>query len=99
MDVLELATSAFIKVQPASLRNPQAAVEYAERLVALDHRRTPQYLALLAQAYRQDGQEARAVAAAKEGLALLPEPAAGAPVTRTRKLLEIALQTRTAGHA
>lgn len=98
IDVLELATSALLKVMPANLRNPQAAVQYAERLVALDHRRTPQYLALLAQAYRQDGQEAKAVAAAKEGLALLPEPAASAPVTRTRKLLEIASRSRTAGH-
>jgi hypothetical protein len=99
IDVLELATSALLKVQPANLRNPQAAVEYGERLVAVDHRRTPQYLALLAQAYHQDGQEAKAVTAAKDGLALLPEPAPGAPVTRTRRILEIASRSRTAGRA
>jgi tetratricopeptide (TPR) repeat protein len=99
IDVLELATSALLKVQPANLRNPQTAVQYAERLVALDHRRTPQYLALLARAWREDGQPEKAGAAAKEGLALLPEPAPGAPVTRTRKLLEIESRLRIPGQS
>jgi eukaryotic-like serine/threonine-protein kinase len=88
IDVLELATSALLEVLPVSLRNSREAVHYAGRLVALDHRRTPQYLAMLAQAYRQDGQPAQAVSAANEGLARLPELAPGAPVTRTRKILE-----------
>jgi eukaryotic-like serine/threonine-protein kinase len=99
IDVLELATSALLKVRPANLHNPQAAVQYAERLVALDHRRTPQYLALLARAWREDGQPEKAAAAANEGLALLPEPAPGAPVTRTRKLLEIESRSRIPGHS
>jgi tetratricopeptide (TPR) repeat protein len=89
MDVLELATSASLRVLPMHLRNPQATIQYAERLVALDHRRTPGYLALLAQAYRQDGQQAKASAVANEGLTLLPESAPGALATRTRKILEV----------
>jgi eukaryotic-like serine/threonine-protein kinase len=89
MDVLELATSAALRVLPMHLRNPQATLQYAERLVALDHRRTPGYLALLAQAYRQAGEQAKASAVASEGLALLPESAPGAPATRTRKILEV----------
>jgi tetratricopeptide (TPR) repeat protein len=99
IDVLELATSALLKVQPKNLRNPQAAVQYAERLGALDHRRTPHYLALLARAWRENGQPEKSGAAAKEGLALLPEPAPGAPVTRTQKLLEIESRSRIPGHS
>lgn len=98
IDVLELATSALLRVLPANLRNPPLAVQYAQRLVALDHRRTPQYLALLAQAYRQDAQPAKASAAAKEGRSLLPQPAPGAPVTRTAKILEIESRSRIRGH-
>jgi len=98
MDVLELATSAALRVLPIRLRNQQAAIQYAERLVALDHRRTPGYLALLAQAYRQGGQPAKAIAVANESLALLPEPAPGAPATRTRKILEIETQLPRIAH-
>jgi tetratricopeptide (TPR) repeat protein len=92
MDVLELATSASLRVLPIHLRNQQATIQYAERLVALDHRRTPGYLALLAQAYRQGGQPVKAIAVANEGLALLPESQPGAPATRTRKILEVETQ-------
>jgi tetratricopeptide (TPR) repeat protein len=99
IDVLELATSALLTVLPAHLRNPQAVVQYAERLVALDHRRTPHYLALLAQAYRQDGQQQKARATAKEALALLPEPSPGVPPTRTRKQLEIESRPGIQGHS
>jgi tetratricopeptide (TPR) repeat protein len=78
----------FLSRLSANLRNPRAAILYAQRLVDLDHRRTPQYWALLAQAYRLDGQLAKAVADANEGLALFPDLAPGAPVTRTRTILE-----------
>jgi len=97
MDVLELATSASLRVLPMHLRNPQAAIQYAERLVALDHRRTPGYLALLAQAYRQGGQPTKASTVANEGLALLPGP--GAIATRTRKILEVETQLRIPGQS
>jgi tetratricopeptide (TPR) repeat protein len=99
MDVLELATSASLRVLPTHLRNPQATIQYAERLVALDHRRTPGYLALLAQAYRQGGQQAKASAVANEGLALLTQPAPGGLATRTRKLLEVETRFRNPGHS
>jgi len=99
MDVLELATSAALRVLPQHLRNPKATIQFAERLVAIDHRRTPGYLALLAQAYRQDGQQEKASAVATEGLALLPEPAPGAIPTRTGKMLEIETRFRTSDHS
>lgn len=92
MDVLELATSALLRVQPTRLRNPRLAVQYAERLVALDRRRTPQYFALLAQAWQQAAEPARAIKAAREGLALLPSPSPSLPVTRTRRILELEAQ-------
>jgi hypothetical protein len=44
MNVLDLATSAMLIVLPAQVRNPEMTIQYAERLVALDHRRTPEYL-------------------------------------------------------
>jgi tetratricopeptide (TPR) repeat protein len=87
----------FLSRLSANLRNPRAAILYAQRLVALDHRRTPKYWALLAQAYRLDGQLAKAVAAANGGLALLPELAPGAPVTRTRGILEIKTRLQVRG--
>jgi tetratricopeptide (TPR) repeat protein len=46
-------------------------------------------LVFLGQAYRSAGQIERARAAANEGLALLPALEAGAPMTRTRKLLQL----------
>lgn len=43
----------------------------------------------MAQAYRLAGQMEQARAATNEGLALLPAVGAGAPMPRTRKLLEL----------
>jgi tetratricopeptide (TPR) repeat protein len=99
MDVLELAASASLRVLPANLRNPQATVQFAERLVTLDHRRTPGYLALLAQAYRQNGQPEKAIAAANEGLALLPQSAPGLQNTRTKVILEAESQPKIRGRS
>jgi tetratricopeptide (TPR) repeat protein len=89
MDELELATTAMLRVLPQRLRNPRQTVQCAERLVALDHRRTPGFLVLLAQAYGQDGQPDKAAGAAKEGLSLLPPQSPTAAVTRTRQLLDL----------
>ncbi len=88
MDELELATSALLRVLPSNLRDPHITVQYAERLVAADHRRTPGFLALLALAYSQDHQQEKAATAAAEGIALLPPSATAAAATRTRRILE-----------
>jgi hypothetical protein len=51
-------------------------------------------LLFLAQAYRFAGQTEQACAAANEALALLPTVSAGAPMPRTRKLLELETETK-----
>jgi tetratricopeptide (TPR) repeat protein len=89
MDELDLATSAALAIRPAGLRNPDTTTRLAERLVALDHRRNPSYLLTLAQAYRAQGQPARAAATAQEALSLLPPATPGSPSSRTRRLLEL----------
>ena len=92
IDELELATSASLTILPSKLRDPTNTIKYAERLVALDHRRNPNFLLLLAQAYRAHGLIPNSVDTADEGLKLLPPLSPGAPVTRTRRLLEIEAQ-------
>lgn len=93
ISTLDDTVTVMLKVLPVSLRDPKALVGYSERLVALDHRRNPGLMLELAQAYRADGQAARASAAAKEGLALLPPAKPGQAVVRVRKLLEIEAQS------
>ena len=87
--VLDLVTSAFRRVEPTSLRDPQFVLACAERGVTLTHRKTPVWLLTLAEAYRSTGQVEKARAAAGEGLALLPSWNSGSPKSRIRKLLEI----------
>jgi eukaryotic-like serine/threonine-protein kinase len=89
LEDLSYLTWAMLRVQPATLRNPKLAIQYTERLAALDHRTTPDYLLSLAQAYRQDGQIQHARTTATEGLALLPPAPPGGTVVRARKLLEM----------
>ena len=86
---LEQAAENFLKVEPASLRDPQFAVSCAERAVALSHRKIPVKLLTLAQAYRASGQVGKSRATAREGLALLPATQPGSVKPRLRKLLEI----------
>ena len=89
ISTLDDTVTVMLKVLPVSLRDTKAMVGYAERLVTLDHRKNPGLMLELAQAYRDDGQSAKAVATAKEGLALLPPTKPGAPVVKVRKLLQI----------
>jgi len=77
-----------LTVQPAALRDPRLAVSCAEREAARSRAKTPSRLLTLAQAYRASGQIERSRAAAREGLALLPNPAPGSPKSNVRKLLE-----------
>jgi hypothetical protein len=91
--VLDDAAQDFLFAEPSSMKNPQIAVQCAERAVALSHRRLPSRLLTLAQAYRAAGQQDRSRAAAKEGLALLPFPRPGSVKPRIRKLLEAQAQS------
>jgi tetratricopeptide (TPR) repeat protein len=86
---LDLAASSFLSAEPASLRDAKLAAAYAQRGVDLTHRKSTSFFLELAQALRADGQPGNAIAAANEGLALLPPPRPGAPIVRIRKLLEL----------
>lgn len=86
--VLDQAASAFLTVEPASLRTPQFAVRCAEREVAMSHRTMPSRLLTLAHAYRASGDLEKCRATAREGLALLPTPLPGSVKPNIRKLLE-----------
>jgi predicted Zn-dependent protease len=57
--------------------------------MALTHRKAPEWMLLLAQAYRSTGHFEEGRAAANEGLALLPAWQPGTPKARIRKLLEL----------
>jgi len=85
---LDHAISALLTVRPARLRDPALAVRFAERLAELTHRRKPDFLLSLAQAYHAAGLGGKARAAAAEGLALLPALPPGAIRPRLRVLLE-----------
>jgi tetratricopeptide (TPR) repeat protein len=89
---LEQAAEDFLKVEPASLRDPQFAVSCAERAVALSHRKIPVKLLTLAQAYRASGQIEKSRATANEALVLLPALPPGSVKPSIRKLLEIQMQ-------
>ncbi len=90
--ILDLVVGAFLRVDEPRLADPRFALACAQRGVALTHRKTPQWMLLLAQSYRSAGDAVAARAAAREGLSLLPPPA-GPLRSRIRKLLE--LQART----
>jgi len=85
--VLDLATAARMGVLPKSLRDTALNVRDAERMVTLTERKKAGFLLTLANAYKADGQGAKSVAAAKEGLALLPAVAPGAAMPRNQKML------------
>jgi eukaryotic-like serine/threonine-protein kinase len=87
-DILYRAASVMVSPLPARLRDDQLAVQYAERLSALNHRTDPTSLLLLAQAYSADGQQERARTTAREALNLLSPRVPGARAVRCKVLLE-----------
>ena len=89
---LDNAANAFLKVEPASLRDPGLAISFAERQVAQSHGRRPSLLLTLAQAYRASGQLEKGRVTAFVGLALLPATPPGSVKPNSRKLLEIQTQ-------
>jgi tetratricopeptide (TPR) repeat protein len=87
--ILDMTVGALLKVEPASLKDPQFAVACAERGAALSHRLSVPRLLSLAQAYHAAGQLEKARATANQALALLPPYAPGDIKPRLRKLLEV----------
>jgi serine/threonine protein kinase len=81
------AANGLITVEPPSLRETNLAVKYAERIVEGSSHRNPEFLLTLAQAYRADGEAAKARAAAKTGLELLPHETSAMVMSRIRKRL------------
>jgi tetratricopeptide (TPR) repeat protein len=88
---LDAAATGLTIVMPAQLRDPRLAVEYAERLADMSHRRKPGFLLTLAGAYRAAGRREQARAAARQGLALLPAETPATVPCRVRKQLEAEL--------
>jgi tetratricopeptide (TPR) repeat protein len=86
--VLDRSVTAILNVEPASLRDPNLAVTWSERGVALTHRKVATWMLSLAQSWRTAGQLEKARATAREGLALLPNPQPDDPKSWIRKLLE-----------
>ena len=82
-----------MKVEPASLRDPQFAASCAERAVALSHRQSPSALLTLAQAYRASGQIGEEPRNGQRRAGAAAGPAAGRREAHLRKLLEIQAQT------
>jgi len=81
------AVDSELNAQPTSVRDLKAALSLAKAGFEMTHHREAEYLLLLAQAYRANGDQANATKAATEGLALLPVTRPGEPVSRLRKLL------------
>lgn len=73
--------------EPEQLRNPAAALPYAERAVQLTQSADPLVLDTLALAAHGAGDKARAIATAEKALGLLP-PAGGSALSRTRGVIE-----------
>ena len=85
---LDEAAKGLAIVLPTQLRDPQFAVNCAERAVEMTHRRKPDFILTLARAYRAAGQPEKARAAAKEGLALFPAVTPATVPSRIRKQLQ-----------
>jgi tetratricopeptide (TPR) repeat protein len=92
LQTLDQAADAFLRSEPASLKDPQFALSCVQQEIAVSHTKMPSMLLALAQAYRATGQIEKSRATAKEGLALLAPVQPGGAKPRLRKLLEIQTQ-------
>jgi tetratricopeptide (TPR) repeat protein len=86
--VLDQAANDFLLVEPATLRDPQFAVECAERAAELSHRREAELLLTLSRAYDAAEKREQSRAVASEALALLPGLPPGSAKGNLRKQLE-----------
>jgi tetratricopeptide (TPR) repeat protein len=88
------AVDSELNAQPTSVRDLKAALSLAKAGFEMTHHREAEYLLLLARAYRANGDQAKAIKAATEGLALRPVTRPGEPVSHLRKLLTVQLARR-----
>jgi tetratricopeptide (TPR) repeat protein len=87
--MLYAVADAYLQVEPPSLRDPEFALNCAQRAVERSLGKTAAMQLTLAQAYRAAGQITRGRQEARMGLALLPAQRINDPTPRLRKLLEI----------
>jgi eukaryotic-like serine/threonine-protein kinase len=88
--ILDHEVAALLRAKPVTLRDSLLAITAAEREALVTKRREPDALLWVAQAYRMGGKIDQARAAAKEGLALLPQsPGNQASSSRLGRLLEL----------
>jgi len=88
LQTLEFAATAYLNVNPTSLRDPQLSARWAERGVEITHHKNPELLLLLSSAYRAVGNIEKATTAAREGLALLTNQSPTQPKSRVFRLLQ-----------
>jgi eukaryotic-like serine/threonine-protein kinase len=81
----------FLTCEPRDLRDPVAALGYAQLSVEKSGGRDGDNLDILAQAYAQSGDTAQAVATEERALALLPPPAGTGDVSPGRHRIETQL--------
>lgn len=89
---LTQVSEAFLVAEPETLRDPAFAVQCARRAAEAAAGKSPTRQLELANAYRAAGQIDTSRAAAREGLALVPDLPPGAAKPRIRKLLELQLE-------
>jgi hypothetical protein len=88
--MLYAIADAYVHVEPPSLRDPEFALNCAQRAVKLSFGKTAAMQLTLALAYRAATQTARCREEAKKGLALMPAQRLNEPKPRLRKQLELA---------
>jgi tetratricopeptide (TPR) repeat protein len=85
---LDRAAGILLEVEPAALRQPQKALEYAARAVEKSRGANPDLLLTLAKAEQTCGRAREACATLARLFALLPAPARGQPATDVRRSAE-----------
>lgn len=91
---LSLAVTAFLQVEPKSLREPAYTLGLARHGSSLTHERSPAWQLLLAQAYQANGQQQEAQSAAERGLSLLPSQDDVSQSSRLKTLLQAVLSEK-----
>ena len=88
VEELSAAATALLTCEPVDLRDPSAALRYAQRAAGKTNARNPSILSTLAQALAQTGDTARAIDTAQTALKLLTPSGSGRPVSGLQRELE-----------
>jgi tetratricopeptide (TPR) repeat protein len=96
-DELSRYALALLTCSPADLREQTTALQKAKQAVEKSGERDPKSLDILAQAYFQSGDSARAIEAEKKALSLLPAPQPHQNALPLRQKFEVQLATFESG--